>query len=76
MSLTKESLFPELEAALQREVAKAIEAAVEEAAEQVRVRIREKLGPIACSLFSSYQMERRGHDLVIRVRIGEEPKTP
>jgi hypothetical protein len=70
-TITSESLLPELERMIQREVAKAIEAAVDDAADKVRVKIRERLGPIACGLFNHYEMMRVGQELVIKVRIGE-----
>lgn len=71
MVLRTESLLPELEAAIQREVARAIEAAVEDAAKRVREAIRERLGPIACSLFNSYTVHRVGQELRIAVSIGD-----
>lgn len=74
MIVTRESLLPELERMIQREVAKAIEFAVEDAADKVRAKIRERLGPIACSMLSHYEVMRMGQELVIKVKIGEEPK--
>ena len=74
-TFTTQCLLPELQRTIEIELQKAVDEAVNRAIEDVFKVVRAKLGQMAISLLSEYDMRRAGQDLVIKVRVADAPQT-